>query len=244
MKKFWQCKEKTLKVEVVNSKSFHPKQGTTNNSEPDNQKPPTKNFSLDTLLKSLAFTAVILNSCIAIMGYVDITGYLQAFGIGTNELDLSLSSLLFHGYTEIIVASISSAATYPILGATAVFVVMTCIFIIPVSLILKNQDRVDKSVISMMIGFFVFILLIIPLVGIHRGEERALTLFDKQNKTQVTKELITHHTTITKEGSSISGKTIFASAQHTYILQNREVYKVANSDNHVVSITTLKEIPK
>lgn len=245
MKRFWQRSERILKVEIVNPQlSCKEKDNAQTSSFDTPQKPPRKELNFDLSLKILALTAVLLNSCLAIMGYVDFTGYLQAFGISTNELDLSLSTLLFQGYIEIVVASFSAAADHFLLGALAILIVMTCIFLFPVSIFFKNRDRVDKTVAAMMIGYLAFIVLIIPLVGLHRGEERANKLFDKQNNTNPTQKLKVSHSIKTKEGASVSGETILASPQYTYILQRRELYKIANRDNHIVSIANIEDTPK
>ncbi|WP_339526906.1 hypothetical protein [Pseudomonas sp. EL_65y_Pfl2_R96] len=245
MKRFWQRSEKIVKVEIVNQQlSCQEKDNAQTSSFGTPQKPPGKELNFDLSLKVLAFTAVVLNSCLAIMGYVDFTGYLQAFGISTNELDLSLSTLLFQGYIEIIVTSFNAAADHSLLGALAILIVMTCIFLFPVSIFFKNRDRIDKTVAAMMIGYLAFIVLIIPLVGLHRGEERANKLFDKQNSIDPTQKLKVSLSMKTKEGVSVSGETIFASPQYTYILQRRELYKIANRDNHIVSIANVLETPK
>lgn len=245
MKRFWQRSEKILKVQIVSPKLTSQETHCSQTSSSDTlEKPPAKELNFDLSLKVLALTALVLNSCLAIMGYVDFTGYLQTFGISTNELDLSLSTLLFQGYIEIVVASFSAAADHFLLGATAILIVMTCIFLFPVSIFFKNRDRVDKTVAAMMIGYLAFIALIIPLVGLHRGEERAHLIFDKQNRTNSTQKLNTSHTIKTKGGVSVSGETIFASPQYTYILQRRELYKISNRDNHIVSIANVEEAPK
>lgn len=245
MKRFWQRREKILKVEIVNPKLTSQETHCSQMPSSDTpKKPPAKELNLDLSLKVLAFTALVLNSCLAIMGYVDFTGYLQTFGISTNELDLSLSTLLFQGYIEIVVASFSTAAEHFLLGATAILIVMTCIFLFPVSIFFKNRDRVDKTVAAMMVGYLAFIALIIPVVGLQRGEERAHLIFDKQNSTNSTQKLNTTHTIKTKGGVSVSGETIFASPQYTYILQRRELYKISNRDNHIVSIANVEEAPQ
>lgn len=245
MKRFWQRSEKILKVEIVNPKLTSQETHYSRTSSSDTpEKPPAKELNFDLSLKVLALIALVLNSCLAIMGYVDFTGYLQTFGISTNELDLSLSTLLFQGYIEIVVASFSAAANYSVLGAIAIFIVMTCIFLFPASIFFKNRDRVDKTAAAMMIGYLAFIALIIPVVGLHRGEERAYLIFDKQNGTNSTQKLNTNHIIKTKEGVSVSGETIFASPQYTYILQRRELYKISNRDNHIVSIVNVEEAPE
>lgn len=245
MKRFWQPSEKIIKVEIINKKlPFQRKDDSKTPSFDTSQKPPEKEFNFDLSLKVLALTAVVLNSCLAIMGYVGFTGYLQAFGISTNELDLSLSTLLFQGYIEIVATSFSAAADYFPLGAIVILIVMTCIFLFPASILFKNRDRVDKTIAAMMIGYLALIALIIPLVGLHRGEERANKLFDRQNNTDPTQKLEASSTIKTKEGPSISGETVFAAPQYTYILQRRELYKISNRDNHIVSIINIKETPK
>ena len=192
-------------------------------------------------IKLAAIIGVTLNSLLAVMGYVDFTGKLETLGISTNEIDLSVPTLLFQGYIKLVLDPFSSAARLFPWGAIALTFVPTIIFYFPISKLVKKRSGTDKLMLAMIMTLFAISILIIPTAGWKKGIESAFTTFEKQNDMhkQEIRDLDTEVSIKTNDDKIISGYTVFASTLYTYVLQGAELFKIANRDNHIVSVTKI-----
>jgi hypothetical protein len=202
----------------------------------------TKPLNYELGLKLAALVALVLNSLLAIIGYVDFTGQLETLGISTNEIDLGLPTLLFQGYLAIVLDGYTYVASHFILGVLGLALIPSLVLYFPVSKLFKSRSPIDNWLFCMLLTMGFVIISIIPTIGLKRGIDSAYSTFKKQNPTEESSKILrlgTKSTILTKEGAKISGHTVFASTLYTYVLQGAELFKIANRDNHVVSVTTI-----
>lgn len=205
-------------------------------------KPETKPLNYELGLKLAALVALVLNSLLAIIGYVDFTGQLETLGISTNEIDLGLPTLLFQGYLAIVLDGYTYVASHFILGVLGLALIPSLVLYFPVSKLFKSRSPIDNWLFCMMLTMGFVIISIIPTIGLKRGIDSAYSTFKNENPTEESNKILrlgTKSTILTKEGAKISGHTVFASTLYTYVLQGAELFKIANRDNHVVSVTTI-----
>jgi hypothetical protein len=204
-----------------------------------------KRFNYEFALKVAAVIAVIVNSMLAIMGYVDFTGQLETLGISTNEIDLGLPTLLFQGYLAVVLAVYVKAADWFPWGALALTFIPTIIFYYSIAKLFAFRNRTDKGAFSFLMTLGLVMVSIIPTVGLQSGQKSAYSTFEKQNPTDASQRisgLKTVMTITTKEGTKVTGDTVFASTLYTYVLQGPDLYKIANRDNHIVSVTKINPV--
>jgi hypothetical protein len=203
------------------------------------QPEPRINFEFS--LKLAAIIVGLLNGLLAIMGYINFTGRLDSFGISSNEIDLGLPSLLFQGYRSGVLAAYQYAVDH-FGGMVAVLVVPAVVFYLILSRLLKPRRWQNNFVICLLLALGLMVVSIAPHGGLRQGQESAYSAFKKQNEVdgryRIT-GLSTETTMVTKEGPTITGETIFASTLYTYILQGPKLYKIANRDNHIVSVSNI-----
>lgn len=203
------------------------------------QPEPRLNFEFS--LKLAAIIVGLLNGLLAIMGYVDFTGRLDSFGISPNEIELGLPSLLFQGYRSGVLSAYQYAADN-FGGMLAVLVIPAAIFYLLLSRLLKHRRWEETGLICLALALALLVVAIAPHEGLRRGQESAYSAFKKQNEVsgryRIT-GLSTETTIVTKEGPTIVGETIFASTLYTYILQGPKLFKIANRDNHIVSVSEI-----
>jgi hypothetical protein len=242
MKLFCKNKDEVVKVQIVKSGlpwSYHFLRNVQGQAEKP-RKP--RNYELG--LKVAALIAVIVNSALACIGYVDFTGQLETLGISTNEIELGLPTLLLQGYFSTVVSSLEYAADHA-LGLLLILAVPVLAAYIPVSRYLEKRDLVDRFAVCMMLTLLFLTISIVPVIGLRHGELSAYETYSRQNKPQtgdVIVNLARKKTITTKDNKIISGETVFASTLYTYILQGPELYKIANRDNHIVSVTTIDPV--
>lgn len=203
------------------------------------QPEPKINFEFS--LKLAAVIVGLLNGVLAIMGYVDLTGRLDSFGISPNEIDLGLPSLLFQGYRSGVLAAYQYAVDH-FGGMLAVLIVPAVVFYLVLSRLLESHRWEKNFVTCLMLALGLMVVSIAPHGGLRQGQESAYSAFKKQNEVdgryRIT-GLSTETTMVTKEGPTITGETIFASTLYTYVLQGPKLYKIANRDNHIVSVSNI-----
>lgn len=226
------CTKRTLKVKLDN-----PALLIKHQHDPIIMLQEGKENRLEISLKILAALYVFFNIALAIMGYSILTGNLETLGISTNEFDFSLSTLLFQGYTTVILDNYSAAAKYTIIGPILILIIAACIAALPALYIFKDRSKIDRAVATLVIAGILFTLPVIPLFGLAAGERGALSTLKFQNDSlpsDTTKEL----TIFTKDKLTITGTPVFMSDQYSYILSKNKIYKIMNRDNHIVSVTT------
>jgi hypothetical protein len=239
MKVFSWNKEKVVQVRIVNDT---PRCTRTAAATSLPIKAETKPLNYELGLKLAALIALVLNSLLAIIGYVDFTGKLETLGISTNEIDLGLPTLLFQGYLAIVLDGYTYIASHFPWGILGLSFIPSLFLYFPVSKLLKSRSRIDSWVFCLLLTLGLVIISIIPTIGLKRGIDSAFSTFEKENpidRDNTIKGLRTETTIQTKEGPTITGDTVFASTLYTYVLQRSELYKIANRDNHIVSITVI-----
>ena len=243
MKFFCRSKDKVIQVKIVNDPL------TTSSPVPLSSAPEVKaeetRINYELALKLAAAIAVIVNSLLAMMGYVDFTGKLETLGISTNEIDLGLPTLLFQGYVAVVLAAYIKASAWFPWGALVLTLIATLIFYYPVSKLLATQSWLEKGIFSLLLTLALDGISIIPTLGLQSGLDSAYSTFEKQNpvgQNQSIQGLETTMTINTKEGVVVTGETVFASALYTYVLQGAKLYKIANRDNHIVSMTKINPV--
>lgn len=226
------CTKKTLKVKLDN-----PELLVKHQHDPILMLQEGKENRLDISLKIITALYVFFNIALAIMGYSILTGKLETLGISTNEFDFSLSTLLFQGYTTVILDNYSAAAKYTIIGPIFILIIAISIAALPAFYIFKDRSKTDRSVATLVIAGILFTLPVIPLFGLAAGERGALSTLKLQNDS-LTSDTSKELTIITKDKLTITGTPVFMSDQYSYILSKHKIYKIMNRDNHIVSVTT------
>lgn len=246
MKFFGRNKDKVVQVRIVNPSPCF-KSAPAELVPPPAAAPSITTLDYELGLKLAAITAVLLNSLLAMMGYVDFIGHLETLGISTNEIDLGLPTLLFQGYLSVVLGTLSSSANHLLVSLPALILIPIMFFYLPVSIFFKNREGALKIILCLMIFLGLMLVSMLPLLGLVNGEDSAYSTFESQNKTiskSTIGELTTQATIVTKEGPKIKGDTVFASTLYTYVLQGPELYKIANRDNHIVSVTKITAVLK
>lgn len=239
MKLFGWNKERVIQVRITNDTLMltSPTAAAETPIQPDAN---PLNYELG--LKLAALVALILNSLLAIIGYVDFTGQLETLGISTNEIDLGLPTLLFQGYLAIVLDGYTFIAAHLIWGTLGVTFIPAMLLYFPVSKLFKSQSPIDNVMFCLLLTLALVVISIIPTIGLKRGIDSAYSTFREENAIEASSRILrlgTKSTILTKEGAKVSGHTVFASTLYTYVLQGAELFKIANRDNHVVSVTTI-----
>lgn len=240
MKLFGWNREKIVQVRITNDTFAFTTPAAVAHEPPTQSESKPLNYELG--LKLAALIALVLNSLLAIIGYVDFTGKLETLGISTNEIDLGLPTLLFQGYLAIVLDGYTYIASHFPWGILGLTFIPSLFLYFPVSRLLKSRSRIDSWVFCLLLTFGLVIISIIPTIGLKRGIDSAFSTFEKENpldRGNTIKGLRAETAIQTKEGPKISGDTVFASTLYTYVLQRAELYKIANRDNHIVSVTVI-----
>ena len=225
---------KTLKVEIESPKvviKHEHKHTETTKKLQDNR--------FDLSIKIITAIYVLFNISLAIMGYSNLTGNLETLGISTNELDFSLSTLLFQGYTTVILEGYNSAGNSPISSAIIVLISACTISAFPAFILFKHTPVFNRIMVTVILATILSTLPIIPVFGLAAGEERAQLTFEKLNGFYPSKGIRPELTITTKDNITITGTPIFMSDKYSYIMNTNKVYKIMNRDNHLVSVTDL-----
>jgi len=232
---FWNRKDKVFKVQIMNNL-----EGLTQAA--NKPTPPAVTTGYDLPLKLAALISLILNGCLAIMGYVDIMGQLATFGIGTSEIEPGLPMLLFQGYITVVLSLHHYIDSHFPLGILAIVLTFTLALYPLVSKLPGQKNATTKFATCLFATTFFLLITLIPQIGFQRGQNTAYRTFERQNfneNGERVESIRWTKTITTKEGKTISGGVVFSSAMHTFVLQGSEVFKIANSDNHLVSTTKL-----
>jgi hypothetical protein len=246
MKLFRKAKDKNedriLLVKIINERLSLDSSDLAQSALPVEPEPPKKNHEFN--LKLAAVFVALVNGILAIWGYVDFTGRLDAFGISPTEIDLGLPALLFQGWRSGVLNAYQYA-TDSFGGMLAVLVIPAFLFFPFVSRALKERRWEDRVVLCLILALLLMIVSIAPNVGLRSGQQAAYSAFRQQNPVDGNfdiRGLEVEKTYVTKEGPTITGDTIFASSLYSYVLEGPKLYKIQNRDNHVVSVTKINPV--
>lgn len=228
-------KHKTIRVELVKPMfAVHADKSTAAAAKPEQSSSP------DFALKLLGFAAVMLHGALAVYGYSLLVGYYDQFGISTSELEISLPTLLLHGYIYLFSSTMSAANSVPLVGPGLLVFAFIGIAAWFVWQVRRGAGIEAKLGLAALSGFVLFMASFMPILGVMKGWSLGLEDYTKHSGIKTDEHLVIEHTIDTDKSKEIKGFIIVATRQHTFVLEGSTVFKIDNSKNRVMRTTALK----
>lgn len=232
-------REKTVRVELVNPQI----RLQAENTPPPVPSPAAVDAGLrtdtDFAFKLIGSGAIVLQSALLIHGYSVLAGQYDAFGIAINELEIGLPSLMFNGYVFLLTDLYKTANRVPLFGPGAlllVFILLAAAFVWPIMRAAKRDRKVGTSVL---LGFALFFVFSLPMLGVLKGSSLAQALLQQATGIKSSSLPRVEHLITTDQGEQKRGTIIVASEKYTFLLIGTEVLKIDNDGNKVVRVTRL-----
>ncbi|AXK52370.1 hypothetical protein [Pseudomonas protegens] len=237
---FWK-KEKKVKVEFTTPLTI---------TYPDCGAPPVttetppkiRETDKDFALKLLICLALFIQTSIYIYGHIELTAYYEQFGIMIGELELTNSTILLIGYSQILTSILSWPDLVPYFGYLLPWIPFVITAIIYFFLLVKNETTwIAITLKGISGGYILYLLFFAPLIGMNHGIERGtqaiISNMGINAKNKVTKE----YTIITNDNIKISGQLLAIDAKSTFLISDHTVYKFDSKTGRVLRETLLKE---
>lgn len=231
-------RDKTVRVELVNPQI----RLQAENTPPPVSSPAAVDVGLrtdtDFAFKLIGSGAIVLQSALLIHGYSVLAGQYDAFGIAINELEIGLPSLMFNGYVFLLTDLYKTANRVPLFGPGAlllVFILLAAAFVWPIMRAAKRDRKVGTSVL---LGFALFFVFSLPILGVLKGSSLAQELIQQAAGIKSSSLPRVEHLITTDQGEK-RGTIIVASEKYTFLLSGTEVLKIDNDGNKVVRMTRL-----
>lgn len=237
---FWR-RERTVRVELVNPEiRVQAEQRCDPKPEAPRAEPPSPPPSADAdfTLKLIALLAVSVQGGLAIYGYNVLAGSYEPYGIVMSELEIGLQSLLFYGYVYLFMDTFVPVSQIPVFGSWIAALTFTAIAGCFVWRLKPTSTFEEKLSRTGILGFLLFLIFVVPMMGIARGQALSLEDIAKSGLPASASRLSRTHVIPTDEGKK-QGMVVAATAKYTFLLVGTEVFKFDNDGNKVVRITKL-----
>ena len=165
-------------------------------------------------------------------------GYLARLGISISELELSLPSLLFYGYSFTLEALTSGPRIW-LMGATMVLMLAVMLLAHPVlARVYPDQTSTNRLGYNTAGSAVITLaLLLLPAFVFNKGVAKADRADLSKMELSEPSAAIQSHQATSPDGS-VSGVLIIADQRYTYLRSGNVVYKIANDSQKVVRAIT------